>query len=111
MQGLPETYDTLKQVFGRPAMQGDVQRLEREYVQKHPLCSYNRIILKTKDFPDIPGFPPNAVNRKIPVMAVGEYFPPFCEEYIFFTPEEYENMLSQVVREVWETVMEASVHG
>lgn len=101
LQGLPETYDTLKQVFGRAPRIRDVERLEQLYVQQNPHCSYERILRKTHDFPDIPGFPPNAVNRKITVMA-----PPVPDalietDFLFFAPEEYEQLMEMAVWEAW----------
>jgi len=101
LQGLPETYDTLKQVFGRTPRIRDVERLEQLYVQQNPRCSYERILRKTTNFPDIPGFLPNAVNRKITVMAPEVPDTPIETDFLFFAPEEYEQLMDAAVWEAW----------
>ena len=104
LQGYPETYDTLKQVFGRAPRIRDVERLEQMYVQQNPHCSYERILRKTTDFPDIPGFLPNAVNRKIAVMAPPVPEEPIQTDFLFFAPEEYEQLMETAVRETWDAI-------
>lgn len=99
LSGHPDTYDTLKQVFGRPVMQSDVWKLEQEYVLEHPETCYETIIRKTCDYPDIPGFPKNAVNRKIPIMAQPVSDKPIEATMLFFTQGEYEKLLSMAVEE------------
>lgn len=101
--GYPETYDTLKQVFGRARIH-DVERMEQLYVLQNPQCSYERILRKTKDFPDIPGFPPNAVNRKITVMAPPVPREPVDADLLFFSPEEYEQLMDTAVWEAWRRI-------
>lgn len=100
LQGLPETYDTLKQLFGRTRIR-DVERLEQMYVQAHPGCSFERILRKTTNFPDIPGFLPNAVNRKITVMAPAVPAEPIATDFLFFAPEEYDRLMEDAVSEAW----------
>ncbi|MBR6752878.1 MAG: GNAT family N-acetyltransferase [Clostridia bacterium] len=102
LQGYPETYDTLKQVFGRAPRIRDVERLEQMYVQQNPFCSYERILRKTHDFPDVPGFLPNAVNRKITVMAPPIPDVPIETDFLFFAPEEYEQLMETAVLEAWQ---------
>lgn len=104
LQGMPETYDTLKQVFGRAPRIRDVDRLEQTYVQQHPSCSYEKIIRKNAPFPDIPGFLPGAVNRKIPIMAPAVPDAPIETAFLFFSPEEYEQMLEMAVQEAWASI-------
>lgn len=101
LRGLPETYDTLKQVFGRAPRIRDVERLEQMYVQQNPHCSYERILRKTTAFPDIPGFLPNAVNRKITVMAPEVPDTPIETDFLFFAPEEYDRLMEDAVSEAW----------
>lgn len=103
LQGLPETYDTLKQLFGRTRIR-DVERLEQMYVQAHPGCSFERILRKNAPFPDIPGFLPGAVNRKIPIMAPPVPDAPIETAFLFFSPEEYENLMQDAVLEAWEKI-------
>lgn len=103
LRGLPETYDTLKQIFGRTRIR-DVERMEQLYVQQNPHCSYERILRKTTDFPDIPGFLPNAVNRKITVMAPPVPDAPIETDFLFFAPEEYERLMETAVWEAWQTM-------
>lgn len=100
LQGLPETYDTLKILFGRSRIR-DVEQMEQMYVQRHPDCSYERILRKTNNFPDIPGFPPNAVNRKITVMAPPVPRETIAASLLFFSREEYENLMEEAVAEAW----------
>lgn len=101
--GYPDTYDTLKRVFGRARIH-DVERMEQIYVQQNPHCSYERILRKTTDFPDIPGFLPNAVNRKIAVMAQPVPEEPIQTDFLFFAPEEYEQLMETAVLEAWQSL-------
>lgn len=52
IKGFPETKSTLKQVFDRWTLLGDIISYENSYVLDHPDCSYNRILRKTKEFPE-----------------------------------------------------------
>lgn len=104
LRGLPETYDTLKQVFGRAPRIRDVERLEQLYVQQNPRCSYERILRKNAPFPDIPGFLPGAVNRKIAIMAPAVAREEIEAQLIFFSAEEYGQLMEGAVLEAWQRI-------
>lgn len=97
LTGHPDTYDTLKAVFGRDMMQRDVWKMEQDYVLQNPSTCFETVIRKTTAFPDIPGFPPDAVNRKIPILAQPIPKEPIRATQLFFTPSEYENLLNTAV--------------
>ena len=104
LQGFPETYDTLKQVFGRSPRIRDVERMEQLYVQAHPGCSYERILRTITHFPDIPGYPKGAVMRKIGIMAPPVPDAPIETDFLFFAPQEYEQLMETAVEEAYRRI-------
>ena len=68
--GRPETFDTLKSVFGRKVLFQDIAILENNWVFTHPNSVYDRVLRKTTSFPDyLPLFPKGAYPRKIAIMT------------------------------------------
>lgn len=104
LQGFPETYDTLKQVFGRSPRIRDIDRLEQDYVLQNPACSYERILRTVTAFPDIPGYPQGAVMRKIPIMAPAVPKEPIETAFLFFAPDEYEQLMQTAAAEAWQRI-------
>lgn len=104
LRGLSETYDTLKQVFGRSPRIRDVERMEQLYVQAHPGCSYERILRTITHFPDVPGYPKGAVMRKIGIMAPPVPDAPIETDFLFFAPQEYEQLMETAVEEAYRRI-------
>lgn len=106
LQGLPETIETLKEVFGKWNIFGDIIELENQYIQEHPECVYNTLLPNTKNFPDyLEFFPKGAIIRKIPIM-LKEY-----EEWkdikgsgYFFSKQEYENFIEDTANLIYITI-------
>lgn len=94
--GMPETFDTLKGVFGRKALFRNIAILENNWVFAHPDNLYDRVLRKTTSFPDyLPLFPQGAYPRKIAVMTdeVTRAYPE--EDLPFFTKEEWNAFLTE----------------
>ncbi|MBE6113448.1 MAG: hypothetical protein E7191_00030 [Erysipelotrichaceae bacterium] len=106
IEGYPETFDTLKEVFGRWNIYADIIELENQYIQDHPQCSYNTLLPTTTSFPDyIDFFPTGAITRKIPIM-LKEY-----EEWrdikgsgYFFSIQEYEDFIEQTAHKIYTAI-------
>lgn len=102
IEGQPETFDTLKKVFGKRRIFRDIVILEHEYVLSHPEGCYERVLRKTEQFPDyLDFFPSGAVPRKIRVMAYPvEPLPEQDTPHYFFAREEYEAFLNETCEEI-----------
>lgn len=94
--GMPETFDTLKGVFGRKMLFQDISVLENNWLFTHPDNLYDRVLRKTTSFPDyLSMFPQGAYSRKIAVMT-GEVTRTYPEEdLLFFTKEEWHAFLTE----------------
>lgn len=92
--GRPETFDTLKSIFGRKVLFQDIAILENNWVFTHPNSVYDRVLRKTTSFPDyLPLFPKGAYPRKIAIMT-GEATQLYPEYNLcFFTKEEWHGFL------------------
>ena len=98
IEGYPETFDTLKKVFGKWNVFADIIELENKYIIDNPNCSYNQILRTTNNFPDYMDFlPKNAINRKLPIMIkeYDEWSTVKGSGFYFFSIEEYENYLEE----------------
>lgn len=90
----PQTFDMLKQVFGKNIVIHDIAALEQRYVLEHPNCCYNTILRQTENFPDyLDILPPGAIVRKICVMAPAIEQLPMPTEQVFFSEEEFFGLL------------------
>lgn len=68
--GLPETWDTAKQLIPKSVRLQEISTLEAEYLQTHPQSGYLTEILLLRSFPDYLDYlPPGAIVRKIGVMG------------------------------------------
>ena len=88
--GKPETFDTLKGLFGRKALFRDIAILENNWVFTQPNSVYHRVLRKTTSFPDyLPLFPKGAYPRKIAIMTgnVTQLYPE--NNLIFFTKQDW----------------------
>ena len=94
IETLPETFDTLKLVFGNRRIYKDIAFLETEYLQNHPKSGYLTVLREVKAFPDyLEYFPAGAFPRKIAVMANIPDEPEPAEGLVFFSREEYETFI------------------
>lgn len=106
VRGLPETFDTLKQVFGKLTVWGDIAAYEQRYILAHPDSMYNRILRRTKDFPDYLGIlPVGAISRKIPRMA---YEVTDAKEtgMRFFSEQEIDEFITDTANSIFHSVCE-----
>lgn len=92
--GLPEEYDTIKQVFGKRCFLDDVVNIEHRYILENPDNSYCNLLRRVTEFENYLDFlPDGAIARKIGIMA---YEPPTYVEkapLVFYTVEEYERFI------------------
>ena len=105
IDGYPENLDTLKTVFGRSEIFGDIKHLEHAYLLSHPDSSYNTVLRNITDFSDYIDFlPQGAILRKIKIMA----FEPPAENdnapLVFFSQDEYSQFISNVVTLIFESI-------
>ncbi len=100
-EGFAETYQTIKQVFGKARRDAALVAMENAYLYAHPETAYLTVLQTVRDFPDYLDFlPPGALLRKIGVLGtvpekhVGEI------KQVFFTREEFEGYVAQTCEEV-----------
>lgn len=94
IETLPETYDTLKSVFGNHRIYKDIAFLETEYLKNHPESGYATVLREVKEFPDyLAYFPAGAFPRKIAVMTNLPNEAEPAEGLVFFSREEYETFI------------------
>ena len=99
----PQTFDTLKKIFGKKRIFQDIEILENNIIFDNPDCAYNQVLRNTYSFPDyLSILPSGSIARKIPRMTynVNERFPEV--DLIFFTQEEYQRFLLYAVYELHE---------
>lgn len=103
--GMPENWDSVKQLINKENRMKDIYRIEADYLDRHPESGYFTEILNLKTFPDyIDYLPAGAIVRKIGVMGylpgreTGEF------PYIGMTREEYGIFVDQAVRLVVEAL-------
>ena len=108
IEGYPETFDTLKKVFGKWNVFADIIELENQYITNNPNCSYNKILRNTNNFPDyLDFFPENAINRKLPIMLkeYDEWFTVKGSGFYFFSIKEYEDYLDKTANIIYEQLL------
>lgn len=108
IEGYPETFDTLKKVFGKWNVFADIIELENKYIIDNPKCSYNQILRTTKNFPDYIDFlPENAINRKLPIMIkeYDEWSTVKGSGFYFFSVKEYENYLIETTNNIYNKLL------
>lgn len=96
--GLPRTFDTLKQVFGKNRIFRDVAIVEKAYLEMTPESGYHTVLCQIKQFPDyLDYFPAGAILRKIGLMT---QLPKIDanEELMFFTKEEVQSFVNETGR-------------
>ena len=105
IKGFPETFDTLKTVFGKHLINKDIISIEHNYVINNPDCSYETVIRKTAAFPDyLDYFPKGAIQRKLPIMAY-EVNQRLMSDYIFISEEEYETFVEKTVDRIYNLLL------
>ncbi len=101
--GMPENWDSVKQLIDKEERMKDIYRIEAEYLEQHPESGYFTEILNLKTFPDyIDYLPAGAIVRKIGVMGYlpGKEISKY--PYIGMTREEYEYFVGRAIRLVAE---------
>lgn len=89
MDGLPMDYDSVKRAFSKRERLEDVERMEYEYLCKHPQSGYRTVLQTLREFSDYVDYlPKGAIVRKICVMAVDPE-PAEDARFVFFTRDEY----------------------
>lgn len=100
--GLPETWDTVKQLFPKHVRMKEIDTLEAEYLANHPDSGYLTEILPLRDFPDyIAYLPKGAIVRKIGVM--GSMPQTHDTALITISREEYRAFVAETVALVLRT--------
>lgn len=106
INGYPENFDTLKQVFGKDRIFYDVTVHEVNYLKENPESAYNTILRKVNDFPDYMDiFPKGAFTRKIKIMAY-EPGDESLDDFVFFDAKEYEDFIVETSDFVYEKIRE-----
>lgn len=106
INGYPENFDTLKQVFGKDRIFYDVTVHEVNYLKKNPESAYNTILRKVNDFPDYMDiFPKGAFARKIKIMAY-EPGDESLDEFVFFDEKEYGDFIVETSDFIYEMIRE-----
>lgn len=97
-EGMPETWDSVKLLIPKNVRLGEIDTIEREYLDDNPHTGYLTEIVGLTSFPDLLEFlPPGAIVRKVGVMAwipekqLGEH--PFTA----MTREEYSDYIDRAV--------------
>ncbi len=110
LSGFPETFDTLKTLFGKKRVFRDITILENNIVFDNPDCAYHQVLRKTSFFPDyLPFLPSGAIIRKIPHMtyAIEKRIPE--DDLYFFTREEYRKFLLNTTAKLRELLKKKGV--
>lgn len=106
INGYPEDFDMLKQVFGKDRIFYDVTVHEVNYLKENPESAYNTILRKVNDFPDYMDiFPKGAFTRKIKIMAY-EPGDESLDDFVFFDAKEYEDFIVETSDFVYEMIRE-----
>ncbi|MGN0802291.1 MAG: hypothetical protein ACI4MF_06810 [Candidatus Faecivicinus sp.] len=103
--GLPESFDTIKRVFGKREIFQDITAQEEAYLRTHPDSGYLTVLGTLKRFPEyLKDFPQGAFARKIRnEMALPR--PDSIEsDFIFFSKEEYEGYIRLVCDEIGQRI-------
>lgn len=108
--GMPETWDSVKNLIDKVERMKDIYSIEAEYLENHPVSSYLTEIFDLKSFPGyIDYLPKGAIPRKIGVMR---YLPkkesglyPFVamtkEEYSFFLDNTTKIIVQKIGEHDW----------
>lgn len=93
---LPENWDSVKQVIGKPNLLKDYAWIDFEYLEEHPESGFLTEVLPLREFPDyMEILPKGAIVKKIDIMGhlpkkEKSEFP-----FIAFSKEEYLSFVSQ----------------
>ena len=102
IEGIPETWDSVKKLINKNERLKDIYTIEAEYLEEHPDSGYLTEIMELKSFPDyIDYLPKGAIVRKIGVMG---YYPKReSSEYPFIamTREEYSTFLDNAIEQIF----------
>ena len=105
INGMPETFDSIKKTFGRKGIYWDINAIESGYIADHPDCMYNSVLRKTEDFPDMAAWlPEGAIARKIKVMTAPTEI--ITGQRIFVLRDELMEFIDRTCRVILEKLTE-----
>lgn len=104
-EGMPETWDSVKQLLPRSERYKEISTIEREYLDEHPTSGFLTEIVNLTSFPDWLAFlPKGAIVRKVGVLGnipeKGESKYPFTA----MTRTEYAAFVDRAVALAVETI-------
>ena len=107
--GMPETWDSIKQLIPTHERMKDIDAIEAAYLQEHPSSGFLTEIMPLTAFPDYLDFlPPGAIVRKIGVMGRVPIAQHSDTLFVAMTLEEY----AAFVRDTTERILAAfRLHG
>lgn len=97
----PQSYESMKRVFGKKRIFAGWIAMENEYLYAHPECSYRTVLQTVQTFPSYLDYlPEGAIPRKIRVMGgVPEKHKGEIEQ-VFFTREEMDGYIADACEEI-----------
>lgn len=95
IEDLPKTFDTLKSIFGKQRLFGELERLELDNINDD---FWSRLVEVSEYQMPMKMFEPNSVGRKIPIMT--ELFGENNVTLLLFSRDEYQNFLDQTVKTI-----------
>ncbi|MBR3841267.1 MAG: zinc dependent phospholipase C family protein [Erysipelotrichales bacterium] len=102
---LPETFDTIKTVFGKAEAFKDIEYFEHTYLSKNPKASYLTVLKNINGFDDYLDFlPKGAISRKIKIMLEDIKLQEERELY-FFTKLEYDEFIKNTSNLIYEQLI------
>ena len=97
-QGMPPTWDSIKRLISKEDRLKDIASFEREYLDNHPGSGFLTEIVGLRAFPDYLDFlPPNAIPRKVQVLAGVPQRSPSRYPWLAMTREEYQTFIDRSV--------------
>lgn len=104
-KGMPETWDSVKQLIPKSERLAEIGTIEREYLAKHPNSGFYTEIVGLTSFPDLLEFlPKGAIVRKIGVLATVPEGKVSEHPYTAMTREEYADFVERAVQLAQETI-------
>lgn len=107
VEGKSESFDTLKEVFGKGEVFADIVALENAYIRGNTSASFRAVLENIGYFPDYLGiFPEGAYERKIPMMLeeYNQWSSILDRDYLFFTPDEYASFIQKVSSQIYNKI-------
>lgn len=94
-QGQLQTWESLKQIFGKKRVFAGMLAMENEYLYTHPETAYLTVLQTVRDFPDYLDFlPKGAIIRKIGIMGSVPARHAGTIDQLFFTRKEMDHYIA-----------------